>query len=107
MSQPDTAFADGVLHLKKTFTRSQLAAISSILMDFKDFMRFHGFPWMPGDGDLGTSGAELDGSPAPDEAFARSQLAAISLPRMGFRGFHEISKISMDSRGRGFGNEFR
>ena len=98
---------------KETFTRSQLAAFSSIFIDFRgfheiswiscifidlyvflriswDFMRFHDFR---GRG-LAASADVWGRNDAPKETFTRSQLAAVSSIFMDFSGFHEILWIS-------------
>ena len=87
----------------ETFTRSQLAAISSIFMDFNDFqmfsddfMRFHGFR---GSGVKKTCGRLCKRSPVPVETFTRSQLAAILSFFIDFHDFHRFSKDSMRFHG--------
>ena len=86
---------------KETFTRYQLAAISSI---FTGFMDFHEISWISmefrGRG-LGTSAIEI----APEETFSPSQLAAISMIFIDFRYFHGISWSSMSIAGSGIGDE--
>ena len=95
----------------ETFTRSQLAAISWIFMDFydfhkfsKDFMRFRVFQGS----EVGDAAASCGGlcrrGPAPKETFARSQLAAISSIFMDFYDFHRFSRDLMDFAGRRFEN---
>ena len=75
----------GAALLKETFTRSQLAIISSIFMDF---MRFHGFPWISG-----ARGSQL--VPAFAGEMLISSIFMISKDCWNFL-------IPMNFRGRGF-----
>ena len=86
---------------KETSTRSQLAAMSSIFMDFmsfhktlQDLMYFSDFR---GSGWLERLAACEDGvkrNLALKETFIRSQLAAISSIFMDFMCFHRFSWVS-------------
>ena len=73
--------------LKETFTRSQLASISSIFIDFRRFHKILAISMdFRGPMSKGLCGRDA----APKETFARSQLAAISSIFMDFRGVHKI-----------------
>ena len=70
-----TTVKEGAVGHEKTFARSQLAAISTIFMDFIDFHKISSIPMHFKVGGLHTV---KGGTVCRRDSFARSQLAAIS-----------------------------